>query len=210
MAEGVYLARDLVNEPSNFLRPPDYAARIEKLADTGLEIQILGEKEMTKLGMHSLLGVGQGSVAESKIAIMKWNGGKKGAKPLCFVGKGVTFDTGGISLKPGAGMDEMKGDMGGSAAVVGLMITLANRKAKVPDCVKLTPAGIEEIKWMPKTCAYRLVMDGKDLPDWHYLVCGDRERVHETGNSVRGPVVSQDTVFEDDMEDFIVDWEEET
>jgi len=131
VADGVYLARDLVNEPSNFLRPPDYAKRIEKMADLGLEIEILGEKEMTKLGMHSLLGVGQGSVAESKIAIMKWNGGKKGEKPLCFVGKGVTFDTGGISLKPGAGMDEMKGDMGGSAAVVGLMSTLANRKAKV-------------------------------------------------------------------------------
>ena len=85
-----------------------------------------------------------------------------------------------------------------------------NRKKKVPDCVKLTPAGIEEINWMPKTCAYRLVMDGKDLPDWHYLVCGDRERVHATGNSVRGRVVSEDTVFEDDMEDFIVDWEDET
>ena len=85
----------------------------------------------------------------------------------------------------------------------------ANRKAKVPDCVQLTPAGIEEIKWMPKTCAYRLVMDGKDLPNWHYLVCGDRNRVHETGNSVRGKTVSEDTVFEDDMEDFIVDWEEE-
>lgn len=131
VADGVYLARDLVNEPSNFLRPPEYAKRIEKLADLGLEIEILGEKEMTKLGMHSLLGVGQGSVAESKIAIMKWNGGKKGDKPLGFIGKGVTFDTGGISLKPGQGMDEMKGDMGGSAAVVGLMATLAKRKAKV-------------------------------------------------------------------------------
>ena len=76
--------------------------------------------------------------------------------------------------------------------------------------MKLTPAGIEEINWMPKTCAYRLVMDGKDLPDWHYLVCGDRERVHATGNSVRGRVVSEDTVFEDDMEDFIVDWEDES
>ena len=131
IADGVYMARDLVNEPANFLRPPDYAKRIEKLADLGLEIEILGEKEMTKLGMHSLLGVGQGSVAESKIAIMKWNGGKKGNKPLAFIGKGVTFDTGGISLKPGQGMDEMKGDMGGSAAVVGLMTSLATRKAKV-------------------------------------------------------------------------------
>jgi uncharacterized cysteine cluster protein YcgN (CxxCxxCC family) len=84
-----------------------------------------------------------------------------------------------------------------------------NRKSIVEDCVKLTPAGIEEIKWMPKTCAYRLVMDGKDLPDWHYLVCGDRERVHTTGNSVRGKTVSEDTVFEDDMEDWIVEWDEE-
>ncbi|WP_421786921.1 leucyl aminopeptidase [Hyphobacterium sp.] len=131
VADGVYLARDLVNEPSNFLRPPDYAKRIEKLADLGLEIEVLGEKEMKKLGMHSLLGVGQGSVAESKIVIMKWNGGKKGDKPLGFIGKGVTFDTGGISLKPGLGMEEMKGDMGGSAAVVGLMATLAKRNAKV-------------------------------------------------------------------------------
>ena len=85
----------------------------------------------------------------------------------------------------------------------------ANRKSIVEDCVKLTPAGIEEITWMPKTCAYRLVMDGKPLPDWHYLVCGDRERVHETGNSVRGKTVSEDTVFEDDMEDWIVEWDEE-
>lgn len=131
VADGVDIARNLVNEAPNFLRPPHYAAEIEKLADLGLEIEILGEKEMEKLGMHSLLGVGQGSVAESKIGIMKWNGGKKGDKPLCFIGKGVTFDTGGISLKPGAGMDEMKGDMGGSAAVVGLMATLAKRKAKV-------------------------------------------------------------------------------
>jgi leucyl aminopeptidase len=130
VADGVYLARDLVNEPSNFLRPPDYAKRIEKLADLGLEIEVLGEKEMKKLGMHSLLGVGQGSVAESKIVIMKWNGGKKGDKPLGFIGKGVTFDTGGISLKPGLGMEEMKGDMGGAAAVTGAMHAIAARKAK--------------------------------------------------------------------------------
>ena len=84
-----------------------------------------------------------------------------------------------------------------------------NRKSIVEDCVKLTPAGIEEINWMPKTCAYRLVMDRKPLPDWHHLVCGDRERVHATGNSVRGKTVSEDTVFEDDMEDWIVEWDEE-
>ena len=130
VADGVELARDLVNEPPNVIDPPLYAKRIGKLSDLGLEIEVLGEKEMTKLGMHALLGVGQGSVKESQMVIMKWNGGKKGEKPLCFVGKGVTFDTGGISLKPGQGMDEMKGDMGGSAAVVGLMRALAGRKAK--------------------------------------------------------------------------------
>ena len=83
----------------------------------------------------------------------------------------------------------------------------ANRKKKVPDCVKLTPAGIDDLPWMPRTCAYRLIHEGKDLPDWHHLVCGDRERVHETGNSVRGRTVSEDTVFEEDMEDWIVDWD---
>lgn len=131
VADGVDLARDLVNEPPNVIDPPQYAKRVAKLADLGLEVEILGEKDMKKLGMHALLGVGQGSVKESQLVIMKWNGGKKGGKPLCFVGKGVTFDTGGISLKPGQGMDEMKGDMGGSAAVVGLMRALAGRKAKV-------------------------------------------------------------------------------
>jgi uncharacterized cysteine cluster protein YcgN (CxxCxxCC family) len=85
----------------------------------------------------------------------------------------------------------------------------ANRKQKVPDCVKLTPAGIEELPWMPSTCAYRLIHEGKPLPDWHHLVCGDRERVHTEGHSVRGRTVSEDTVFEDDMEDFIVDWEDD-
>lgn len=131
VAEGVKLARDFVMEPANILYPEEYAKRISKLEKEGLEIEVLGEAQMKKLGMGSLLGVSQGSVREAKLVIMRWNGGKEGDKPLAFVGKGLTFDTGGISLKPGPGMEEMKGDMGGSAAVVGLMRALAGRKAKV-------------------------------------------------------------------------------
>jgi len=131
VADGSDYARDLTNLPPNILNPETYAKKIEKLSEFGLEIEILDEVKMTELNMGSLLGVGQGSAFESHIAIMKWNGGKKGDKPLLFVGKGLTFDSGGISLKPGAGMDEMKGDMGGSAAVVGLMRALAGRKANV-------------------------------------------------------------------------------
>lgn len=129
-ADGTYLARDLVNMPPNDLYPATYAEKIETLAEYGLEIEVLGEKELAKLGMHSMLGVGQGSVKESKLAIMKWMGGKAGDDPVALVGKGVCFDTGGISLKPGAGMQDMRGDMGGSAAVVGAMLSLAKRKAK--------------------------------------------------------------------------------
>jgi leucyl aminopeptidase len=94
-------------------------------------VEVLGEKQMEKLGMGSLLGVGQGSVRESQLVVMRWEGGAQNAKPVAFVGKGVTFDTGGISLKPGAGMEDMKGDMGGAAAVTGTMLALAARKAKV-------------------------------------------------------------------------------
>ena len=129
-ADGTYLARDLVNLPPNDLYPGSYAKKIEELAEHGLEIEILGEKELAKLGMNSMLGVGQGSVKESKLGIMKWMGGKEGEAPVALVGKGVCFDTGGISLKPGAGMEDMRGDMGGSAAVVGTMLALAKRKAK--------------------------------------------------------------------------------
>ena len=129
-ADGTYLARDLVNMPPNDLYPGSYAEKIETLAEHGLEIEVLGEKELSKLGMNSMLGVGQGSVKESKLAIMRWNGGKKDEAPVALVGKGVCFDTGGISLKPGAGMEDMRGDMGGSAAVVGAMLALAKRKAK--------------------------------------------------------------------------------
>ncbi len=129
-AAGTFIARDLVNMPPNDLYPATYAAKIEELAEHGLEVEILGEKELKKLGMKSMLGVGQGSAKESKLGIMKWNGGKAGDDPVILVGKGVTFDTGGISLKPGAGMQDMRGDMGGSAAVVGAMLALAKRKAK--------------------------------------------------------------------------------
>ncbi len=130
VAEGTCLARNLVMEPANKLFPKSYAARIKKMESLGLKVEILGEKRMKTLGMGALLCVGQGSPRESQLVIMKWNGGKKGDKPVCLVGKGVTFDTGGISLKPGAGMWDMKGDMGGSAAVVGAMHAIASRKAK--------------------------------------------------------------------------------
>lgn len=130
VAEGTVLARDLVMEPANKLYPKSYAARIKKMEALGIKVEILGEKKMKTLGMHALLGVGLGSPRESQLVVMKWNGGKKGEKPVCLVGKGVTFDTGGISLKPGAGMWDMKGDMGGSAAVVGAMHAIASRKAK--------------------------------------------------------------------------------
>lgn len=130
-AEGVELARDLVSEPPNVLHPESYAQRIQELAELGLEIEVLDVAAMTKLGMGSLLGVGQGSVRGSRVVVMKWMGSKdKKSAPVALIGKGVTFDTGGISLKPGPGMQDMKGDMGGSAAVVGAMASIAKRKAK--------------------------------------------------------------------------------
>ena len=131
VADGVIFARDLVSEPANVLYPAEFAKRVKALESLGLEVEILGEAEMEKLGMRTLLGVGQGSRRESQLAIMKWNGGEAGAQPLAFVGKGVCFDTGGISIKPAEGMEDMKWDMGGAAAVTGTMIALASRKAKV-------------------------------------------------------------------------------
>jgi len=133
---GTYLARDLVNEPSNVLFPKEFAKRCQQLEKLGVSVEVLGEKEMKKLGMGALLGVGQGSEHESQLVVMQWNGhtnqkGKTVSKPIAFVGKGVTFDTGGISIKPAQGMEDMKGDMGGAAAVTGLMHALAARKAKV-------------------------------------------------------------------------------
>ncbi len=131
LADNIFFTRDLVSEPSNTLNPESYAAICKTLAKEGLEVEVLGEAAMKKLGMGSLLGVGQGSEFESQMVILKWNGGKKGEAPLAFVGKGVTFDTGGISIKPSANMEDMKTDMAGSAVVVGLMRNLAQRKAKV-------------------------------------------------------------------------------
>lgn len=132
VAMGVCFARDLVSEVPNILHPENYANQIvEKLEPLGVDIEVLGEREMRDLGMGAMLGVGQGSSKESKLVIMKYDGGASDQKPVCFVGKGVTFDTGGISLKPASGMGDMKYDMGGSAAVVGAMKALALRSAKV-------------------------------------------------------------------------------
>lgn len=129
--EGVHLARNLVNEPANILVPIEFASRAKALSKSGVEIEILTPAQMKKLGMGALLGVAQGSPNQPRLVIMKWNGGKKGDKPVAFIGKGVTFDTGGISIKPASGMEDMKGDMGGAACVTGLMLALAGRKAKV-------------------------------------------------------------------------------
>jgi len=132
VADGIFLARDLVNEPPNFLYPAEFARRAKaQLSKLGVKIDILGEAEMKKLGFGALLGVGQGSARESQLVVMRWNGGKKSAKPVALVGKGVCFDSGGLSIKVGAGMQGMKGDMAGAAAVTGTMLALATRKAKV-------------------------------------------------------------------------------
>lgn len=131
IADGVQLARNLVNEPANVLGPVEFAARAKELEALGVDVEILTEKDMKKLKMEALLGVSLGSVRPPRLAIMSWNGGKPKDKPVAFVGKGVVFDSGGISIKPAAGMEDMKGDMGGAAAVTGLMHTLAARKAKV-------------------------------------------------------------------------------
>lgn len=130
VADAVLFSRDLVAEPANILYPAEFARRVKELEHLGLEVEILGEAEMEKLGMNTLLAVGVGSERESQLAVIKWNGGKEGEAPIAFVGKGVCFDTGGISLKPADGMEEMKWDMGGAAAVAGLMHALAGRKAK--------------------------------------------------------------------------------
>lgn len=134
IGDGVILARDLVNEPPNVLDPVEFARRAEDLKKLGVEITTYDERQLARLGMRALLAVGQGSRKESRVVVMKWNGAKgaKGAKsqPLAIIGKGVCFDSGGISIKPAQGMEDMKGDMGGAACVTGLMHTLAARKAK--------------------------------------------------------------------------------
>jgi leucyl aminopeptidase len=131
VADAVFFARDLVSEPGNVIYPKSLADQCRSLTKLGVKVEVLGVREMTRLGMGALLGVGQGSDRESQLVVMQWNGNPRSKdKPLAFIGKGVTFDTGGISLKPAAGMEEMKWDMGGSAAVIGLMRALAGRKAK--------------------------------------------------------------------------------
>ncbi len=132
VVDGVNLARDLVNDPPNVLGPVEFAERCKALEDLGVTVDILGDRDMKKLGMGALLAVGQGSERESRLVVMRWKGTKKkGAKPVAFVGKGVIFDSGGISIKPAGGMEDMKGDMAGAACVAGLMHALAARKAKV-------------------------------------------------------------------------------
>ena len=129
--EGSFYTRDLVSEPGNVLHPDEYAKRINTLKKYGLKITVYDEKKLKKLGMNTLLGVGQGSIRGSYLVTMEWNGLKNNSKPLAFVGKGVCFDTGGISLKPAKFMEDMTYDMAGSAVVVGLMKSLALRKAKI-------------------------------------------------------------------------------
>ena len=131
VAGGVVLARDLINEPANILGPSEFAAKAKELEKLGVAVEVLTEKEMRKLGMGALLGVAQGSVRPPRLVVMEWKGGRAKDKPVAFIGKGVVFDTGGISIKPAGGMEDMKGDMGGAAAVIGLMHVLAARKAKV-------------------------------------------------------------------------------
>lgn len=128
---GVLLTRDLISEPPNVLNPVTFAARAKDLAGDGLKVKVLGRKEMEKMGMGALLGVAQGSITEPKMVVFEWNGAGKDDPTVAFVGKGVTFDSGGISLKPGAGMWDMKWDMGGAGVVTGLFKALAGRKAKV-------------------------------------------------------------------------------
>ena len=129
--EGTFYARDLVSEPGNVLHPDEYAKRINSLKKFGLKINVYDEKKLKKLGMNTLLGVGQGSIRGSYLVTIEWNGLKNKSRPLAFVGKGVCFDTGGISLKPAKFMEDMTYDMAGSAVVVGLMKNLALRKAKI-------------------------------------------------------------------------------
>ncbi|MFC0588137.1 leucyl aminopeptidase [Novosphingobium aquiterrae] len=131
LADGVELTRELVTEPANVIYPESFVARVSaRLDGTGIKLRVLDDAEMTTLGMGALLGVAQGSVRPARILAMEWNGGKAGERPTAFVGKGVTFDTGGISLKPAAGMEDMKWDMGGAGAVAGAMLALARRGAK--------------------------------------------------------------------------------
>ncbi len=131
VADGVFFTRDLVSEPANVLYPETLAGHAKSLTDMGVAVEVFDEKKMQKLGMGALLGVGQGSVRPPRLVVMQWNGAAKTQKPIAFIGKGVTFDTGGISIKPAGGMEDMKWDMGGAGVVIGLMKALAGRKAAV-------------------------------------------------------------------------------
>ncbi|MFT9016687.1 MAG: leucyl aminopeptidase [Acetobacter sp.] len=131
VARGVVLTRDLVSEPANILNPVEFAERATNLRGLGLEVEVLDRPAMEKLGFGALLGVAQGSANEPRLVVMRWNGGKEGEAPVAFIGKGVTFDSGGISIKPAAGMEDMKWDMAGAGVVTGLMAALAGRKAQV-------------------------------------------------------------------------------
>jgi leucyl aminopeptidase len=131
VAAGAFLTRDLVNEPANMLGPVEFADRARTLAEAGVEVEVLDVPRLTELKMGALLSVAQGSSRPARVVVMQWHGGAKRAKPVCFIGKGVVFDTGGISMKPAAGMEDMKGDMAGAACVTGTMLALAQRKAKV-------------------------------------------------------------------------------
>ncbi|WP_171099516.1 leucyl aminopeptidase [Ruegeria sp. HKCCD7255] len=130
VADGVRMTRDLTNEPANVLTTTEFADRLAEMKALGLEVEVLEEDQLAELGMRTLLSVGQGSVSPSKVVVMQWNGGAKGDAPLALVGKGVVFDTGGISLKPAGGMEDMTMDMGGAGVVAGAMRALAKRKAK--------------------------------------------------------------------------------
>jgi leucyl aminopeptidase len=131
LAHGVFVARDLATEPPNVLTPVEFANRIEKLSELGLKVEVFSPEQMLEWGFGALMGVAQGSAQPARMVVMQWNGGTAGEKPVAFIGKGVTFDTGGISIKPAAGMEDMKWDMAGAGAVTGLMAALAGRKAKV-------------------------------------------------------------------------------
>ena len=131
VAQGVFLTRHVVSEPPNIIYPESLAQLAKELEKLGVGVEILNEKDMEKLGMGALLGVGQGSIRESRLVVLSWKGGAADQAPLAIVGKGVTFDSGGISIKPADGMDEMKYDMAGSGVVLGLMRALAGRKARV-------------------------------------------------------------------------------
>ena len=131
LADGVFLTRDLVSEPANALTPPAYADEIRKLAEDGLEVEVLDGARLARMEMGAILGVAAGSQHQAYLATLRWNGGRRGRPPVAIVGKGVTFDTGGISIKPSGGMEDMKWDMGGSGVTVGLMRALARRGARV-------------------------------------------------------------------------------